>query len=334
MQRGIFDLYDYGLSTLEQYGLTADTYGRTRGGLVCRTEQGSVIVKECKGTERKLEKQQELLEKLTGEGYRVDIFLRNKEGTLVTKDRDNIAYTLQKWFDGRECDTRSESDVRRGVGILAGIHRHMLLENEEGYEIPQLDETYIRHNQELRKIRKFIRKKHPGCEFEKIYLNKAEDYLKCGETALQMLDDSSYQMLRKDAQERGTVCHGEFNQHNVLLMKDGMAVTNFNRWSLDIQMGDLYHFMRKILEKHNWDSSLGKEMLKTYNSKKKISREEFFYLQVRFMYPDKFWKLADYYYTHSKVWISSKNTEKLKKLISQEEKRLDFVFKCFERYPF
>ena len=54
-------MYDYGLSTLEQYGLTAESTARTRGGLLCHTEKGLVIVKEFKGTEKKLQKQQELL---------------------------------------------------------------------------------------------------------------------------------------------------------------------------------------------------------------------------------------------------------------------------------
>ena len=46
-------MYDYGLSTLEQYGLTAESTARTRGGLLCHTEKGLVIVKEFKGTEKK-----------------------------------------------------------------------------------------------------------------------------------------------------------------------------------------------------------------------------------------------------------------------------------------
>ena len=49
-------MYDYGLSTLEQYGLTAESTARTRGGLLCHTEKGLVIVKEFKGTEKKLQK--------------------------------------------------------------------------------------------------------------------------------------------------------------------------------------------------------------------------------------------------------------------------------------
>ena len=50
--RGDTRLYDYGLSTLEQYGLTARTASRTRGALLCQTEKGLMILKEFHGSEK------------------------------------------------------------------------------------------------------------------------------------------------------------------------------------------------------------------------------------------------------------------------------------------
>ena len=38
-------LYDYGLSTLAQYELTADRSARTRGALLCYTSQGLLILR-------------------------------------------------------------------------------------------------------------------------------------------------------------------------------------------------------------------------------------------------------------------------------------------------
>ena len=54
-------LYDYGLGTLAQYELTADRSARTRGALLCYTSRGFLILREFHGSEKKLEKQQELL---------------------------------------------------------------------------------------------------------------------------------------------------------------------------------------------------------------------------------------------------------------------------------
>ena len=73
-------MYDYGLSTLEQYGLTAESTARTRGGLLCHTEKGLVIVKEFKGTEKKLQKQQELLLQIQSQGGKVDCYIPNQCG--------------------------------------------------------------------------------------------------------------------------------------------------------------------------------------------------------------------------------------------------------------
>ena len=126
----------------------------------------------------------------------------------------------------------------------------------------------------------------------------------------------------------------EYNQHNVLILKSKTAVTGFSPWCFGIQIGDLYHFMRKILEKSGWNINLAEEMLKTYHRIRPISAEEWENLKIRFTYPEKFWKLSNYYYTHNKAWISEKNTEKLQALIRQKEKWEAFGEQCFKEYNF
>lgn len=106
------------------------------GALLCRCEEGLFILKEFKGTEKKLKKQQELLEGLSAAGCRVDRYLPNKEGNLVSRDRDNIPYTLQFWYEGRECDTRSEEDILRSVRTLAQMHKYMKLPLVQDYMEP------------------------------------------------------------------------------------------------------------------------------------------------------------------------------------------------------
>ncbi len=41
---------------------------------------------------------------------------------------------------------------------------------------------------------------------------------------------------------------GEYNQHNVLMVRKKTAVTSFETGAFDIQMANLYRFMRKILK--------------------------------------------------------------------------------------
>ena len=91
---------------------------------------------------------------------------------------------------------------------------------------------------------------------------------------------------------------------------------------------------KKILEKYNWDVFLARRMLEQYDKIRPISSEEWENLQIRFTYPEKYWKLANYYFSHNKAWISGKNTEKLEKVIAQKKIWGDFPEKCFGKSPF
>ena len=330
-------LYDYGLGTLSQYDLTADRSARTRGALLCYTSRGLLILREFHGSEKRLKKQQELLLHLQENGISTDCFLENTEGSLISRDKDELSFTLQHWYEGRECDTKSREDILRSVRTLARLHIFMKMEPMEEYREKSLKDEYVRHNQELRKIRKFIRRKGASCVFEKDFLGSVEWFLERAQLAVTLLDETEYETLREKSWQEGCVCHGEYNQHNVLMLKgekEKTAVTNFGHWSFDIQMADLYRFMRKILEKYNWNLELGQEMLLEYHKIRPISFMEWQNLRVRFTYPEKYWKLANYYYSHKKVWISEKNVEKLANLIRQKEAWRNFGQNCFRKYSF
>ena len=156
-------------------------------------------------------------------------------------------------------------------------------------------------------------------------------FLEKGEKAVSMLDETDYQTLRQQSLEKGTVCHGEYNQHNVLILGKNAAVTNFSHWNFDVQMADLYRFMRKILEKYCWDLHIARKMLSAYNSVRPISESEWQNLRVRFCYPEKYWKLANHYYTHNKAVVSGKNVEKLRTLIHQKKQWEEFSKQCFRQ---
>ena len=320
-------MYDRGLSVLEQYGLEAGAVYRGRGALICETDRGLVLIKEFCGTTKKLEHQAKLLEKISvSSAILTDQILRNLEGAYISVDGENVPYIVKKWYEGRECDTRSEEDICRGAAALASLHKVMYMPVQCHYVKESLCSEFQRHNRELRKIRKFICGKQRKNQFEQEFLESVRDFLEHGENAVERLEKSDYGELRKRELEQGAVCHGEFNHHNLLFTEEGdIAATNFDKWNFDIQAGDLYRFMRKILEKHQWDLELGRKILLAYHRVRPLTVSEVENLRIRFAYPEKYWKLANYYYTHNKAWIPEKNVEKLEKLRKQREKWRDFV---------
>ena len=108
-----------------------------------------------------------------------------------------------------------------------------------------------------------------------------------------------------------------------------MATTNFEHVRVDVQMQDLYYFLRKVMEKHKWDAELGRGILEVYHAVRPLEEAEREYLVLKLLYPEKFWKTASAYYHSNKAWIPEKDVEKLKKVIGQEKNRVKFVGNLF-----
>ncbi len=121
------------------------------------------------------------------------------------------------------------------------------------------------------------------------------------------------------------ICHGDFNQHNVLFARGRIIITNFEQAHYDVLVGDLAHFLRKLMEKHNFNIGLATDMLAAYEKRRKLTQEEWEQLYVRMAYPQKFWKVANHYFNANKAWVSGRDIEKLNRVIEQEEIRQQYL---------
>lgn len=318
------------LQVLEQYPFAVNESWRTRGAFLLDTDRGKKLIREFSGSTYKLQKEQELLEHLRGLGYLADRMEPDKEGRLATVYREYYRFVVKESLDGRECDTRSESEILKAASLLAGMHKDLrgfcevTEEDRLRLSAPHAGEEMGRRNRELRKIYAFIRKKNRKNEFEAAYLECFPQVLKGAQDTEMRLKNSSYEELRTQALAEGHFCHGEYIHHNILVGNGRMAVINFEKFALDVQVNDLYLFLRKIMEKQNYDHFLGGRILNAYGRIRPLSAKEREYLSIRMRYPEKFWKLANYYYNTNKAWIPGKHMEKLEKFLAQQEKRVSF----------
>lgn len=337
--RGTAFMYDKGLSVLERYGLSSQATYRGRGALICETQEGLKQIKPFEGSVKRLERQNQLLEHFRDAGHeRLDLVLRNEEGSLVTTDREGYTYLVKDWWDGRECDAKSADDVRKGMRQLALLHRDMYLdretENEKEDQAESLLEVYQKHNQGMKKIRSYVRGRRQKSDFEYLLLEHMGRYLEYGEQAFEHLETSGYEQMRQQFLEKGTVCHGEYNQHNILIRGDATTVVNFDHFRFEDQTADIAQFMRKIMEKHGWNRGLAEDMIESYSRVHPLSDEEWHCLAVRLSYPEKFWKIVCFYYNNNKAFLSARHQEKLVNLLKQENAWQDFMKSLFHNFLF
>lgn len=326
---------DRALKVLEQYDLEIVSTRRGRGSYVCETPQGLRILCDYSGSENKALFQNCVMEKIRSGGYeKVDLIVPNREGELISRDWEDNKYVVKEWYTGRECDTTNESEIIAAVCNLARLHKLMHLGSDSGFRQSFTAQEPIKEirskNAELKKIRSFMRKKNAKCEFERLFLNNFSKYFEQATEAEQELCQIEDRLAAARENQQGSICHGDYNHHHILMSGYDIATTNFECCRFDFQINDLYRFMRKILEKHNWNPKLGMRMLDNYAQVRTISADERRLLYVRMLYPEKFRKLANYYYGSNKAWISRRFLDKLENLNQQEELKNIFV-KMLER---
>ena len=107
-----------------------------------------------------------------------------------------------------------------------------------------------------------------------------------------------------------------------------MATVNFDRMHINIQVNDLYLFLRKVMEKNSWNVDLGISLVNAYDRERPMSREEKKYLYILMLFPEKFWKIANHYYNTRKSWTCGRNQEKLEAFIHIRALREHFL-ECF-----
>lgn len=329
------------LAVLDQYELTVKEIYRGRGSYICVTDQGKKLLLEYHGSERKARLQQKLLGQLIQSGYpNVDVPISNQNGDVVTRDKDGNRFLLKDWMEGKPCDVCKEEQLRAAMANLACIHKGMqgVAEGQpvdDNGNTGAAEHTFsniaARRNKELKKVRAFVRGKKSKTDFELYFLQYFPMFYEKGIDVERRLSEEAYVQLHRQAQMGQCFRHGEYSQHNVLFTETGIATVNFERYVLDVQIEDVVYFMRKILEKYDWDERLGFRMLETYEKEKGLTAVERSYLALRLAYPEKFWKLSNGYYNRNKAWISGRNTSKLVKLVVQETAKEYFVRKIQEK---
>ena len=314
----------------EKYDLVIRSVHRTRGAFLLDTNKGMKLFKNFHGTKNKLEFEHKIKEGLKKNGFGcIDNFVINKEGEIISSDSKGQQYIVKDWFVGEECNLKETEQVKGAAKCLGELHKHMqgitLDEPREYSPVYQLNNIFEKHNRELKRVRSYIRDKKQRNSFEIRFLTAFEDFYGQALAATELLQEPFYMDLTREAVELQKLCHGSYNYHNVLFTKDGTVVTNFDKVEIGIQAHDLYSFLRKVMEKNNWKLSYAYAVFEGYQEACPIRKEEYQLLYTLLLYPEKFWKVTNYYFNSKKSWISEKNTEKLRRILDQKQQKALFL---------
>lgn len=319
------------LSVIGQYGLEVRKSVRTRGGIAVLTDDGYKLLYECTRSDSYYERENMITAGIKRTGFEyIDTYVMTAEGTLFSQDAQGRKYILKDWFDAQECDIRNETHVAMAAGTLAVLHGHMMNMDKCEHELKYNNATDMRmkfdkHTKEMRMVGNYLKGKKNKNEFEMLMRRSLMTFHEEALIAAQELEDMDYGSRIEKARTSYEMCHGSYNYHNVLFTDRGCAVTGFEHCCVDCQINDLYQFMRKLLEKNGWDARAGHSVIEAYSEVRPVSDDDMKLLRINFLYPEKFWKVINFYNNSNKSWIPRKSIEKLEGVLAQNDARKAFI---------
>lgn len=325
---------DRAVSLLEQYELNIRRTYKGRGCILCETEDGLKILQEYHAPQSKPVLTEQLLHNINALGLvDVDSPVANKEGTYLVKDRDGVCYILKNYYEGQECNPGNKEELTDCMHTMAMLHTGMFLPKDVPLEqVGRFDlyEETARHNRMLRKIRRYVRGRGSKTPFEQFLLSEYDTFLNCALAAEERIRQEDFTSFYQNVEKQRSFIHGDYQYHNVLICGARRAVVNFERCRFDSRVGDLAHFLRKIMEKYEWDPAFGTKLLREYEAFTPLKEEERRQLFYRLSYPEKFRKIVSAYYNSNKAFQSLAYGEKLQAVCLQEEKKQNFLRKVFD----
>lgn len=320
------------VSLLENYEIEVLRTWKGRGAILCETDQGTLILKEYAGHREKSVFQDAVLRMIQNNGFlNIEMIIKNKDKELLTVDQDGTCYVLKTYFEGRECNVRDMNECMYVMQTLAKLHKAASVGQElkDGGNSYTVSQEFEKHNKELRRVKKFLKEKSQKTDFE-IYLMQCYDYF--FNLALQTAEEFRfYENISSDKRER-VICHGDFQHHNLIYTEKELNIINFEKCVQDSPVRDIYLFMRKLLEKSNWQNDTGFGLLSAYEKEMELEKEDYIELYYRLAYPEKFWKIVNFYYNSGKAWTPGKNLEKLEKVNIQEKEKIQFLENFKKKY--
>lgn len=234
---------------LDQYDISVSHTRRGRGCVLCFGENDVYALSQTSLSEERLCAVSEwTLAMHDHHFYKTDQYILNKDGYFLTFDRYYETFALRKTYLGTECDIHALKDIRSSAENLASFHNHCLaisFSSENLRKYTSISTYYEQKYLELKSIARYIRKRKKKGIFEYLFLEQTKAFWEQMERSIQILNETT-------PSRRGW-CHGAYNHHNIIMTSSAPATIHFEHFYHGYPILDVYYFLKKALEKNNYN---------------------------------------------------------------------------------
>lgn len=320
---------------LENYKLQFRKIERKRSAYKVTTDDKAYCLKILRRGYKRAHKSYFLSTELKKKGFdNVAEYVFTNEKKYLIKYKKSSFY-ITEWLDSNEVDFKNIDDILDCSRFLAEFHNaaknllippNIKIRNKHNKWGEIFNTHFLAVQKFDRKIKEKSKSKITG--FDLIYQNNLEIFMAEAAFAMHLLDTEEAKRAFEAAEKESFICHDSFYYQNILRDKTGkLYLVDLESSQLDCPMSDLGKFIRRILCKHKfkWDFDLCRRIIEAYDSVRPISRDELYPLLAMLTFPHKFWKFGKKRYVKKKAWTEKDYQNKLKKIITLQKYKVEFV---------
>ena len=272
--------------------------------------------------------------------HEVDVQLRqnnfrNINRIYTTKKRSPYAvygeqmYIMQSYIEGEETDFKDFEDLKNTIYVLAELHKAAQnitskVKNAESATVKNLYEYYTKRNIQNTKLKRRITTLKQKSKFEIMFLDSCNHYTRLEEMALGGISRDLGEKLIHTVRQNQTIAHKDYTYHTVNKTNKGeYIVSNIDICNYDIQMMDLAHILGRIMQKNEWDVNILYALIKAYDSRNTLLKEEFQMLKAMMIYPEKYNGICTKYLGSKRRWNYSMFEQKWQNMIVYMDNQLE-----------
>ena len=312
-----------------QYDLNIKRYQYVRSNYYLETNKGKFALRKVDLTKEQI-----------GFSYEVDTHLsrcnfNNISSIYATKKKMPYAilgdevYIMQAYKPCEETDFKDYGDLKGIIVALADFHKVAInisskIREPEKVKIRNIYEYYMKRQAENHKLKKTILALKQKSNFELMFLEDCEAYRSLEEIALSSIDESLARRLIQNVIDTKSVGHRDFTYHTVGKTEaEEYIISQIDVCNYDIQILDLAQILSKIMQKNEWDKGLLFNLIKEYDNKRTLSKDEMRLLKFMMIYPEKYNSICFKYMSSKRRWNYSMFEQKWQNMLSYKDGQLE-----------
>jgi spore coat protein I len=195
-------------------------------------------------------------------------------------------------------------------------------------DLGKTPETFRKRAAELRRFRKVAKKRREPFDYE--YSTIADYYCNKADEICARLENSRYNVISKQYEQSGCLCHREYTSHNILMDKNSSApkpivVLGFDSVCIEMPIYDLANFIRRRMRKCGWSAKDGEIIVEEYDKVNTVTDDEKEILKLLLQFPQKLWRIVNKYYNSRRSWCEKNCLAKLQEVKSEKEPLSEFA---------